>query len=67
MATDNIGARTSMLGRFGVVPSNSTRPAGSNPQNPQEAGDVAWYESGPVWVILFLVVGYILVFRTLKG
>ena len=67
MAANNIGSRTSMIGRFGVIPSNSSMPSGSNPQNSEEAGDVPWYESGPVWVLVFLVVGYILVFRTLKG
>lgn len=55
------------VGRFGVSPPNGTRPAGGNPQSPSDAGvDVPWYASGPVWVLVFLVVGYILVVQTLK-
>jgi hypothetical protein len=55
------------VGRFGVHPPNAISPRGSNPASPQDAGvEVPWYQSGPVWVILFLVAGYILVFQTLK-
>jgi hypothetical protein len=28
--------------------------------------DTPWWESGPLWVLIFLVVGYVLVFQTLK-
>jgi hypothetical protein len=36
--------------------------------SPTQAGvDVPWYESGPFWVLVFLVMGYILVFQTLKS
>lgn len=62
--------RTSMGfgGRFGMTPPNATAPGGSAMASPVQAGvDVAWYESGPFWVIVFLVVGYILVFQTLKS
>lgn len=56
------------VGRFGVTPPNAGMPRGANTQSPTDAGvDAKWYESGPVWVILFLIVGYILVFQTLKS
>lgn len=67
MAVSNIGNRSSMLGRFGVTPPNASQPRGSNPQNPEEAGDVPFYASGPAWVLVFLIVGYILTYRVLKG
>jgi hypothetical protein len=53
------------VGRFGVTPPNAVAPSGSN----DVTGDPEprWYESGPLWVLIFLVVGYILVFQTLKG
>ena len=55
------------IGRFGVTPPNAYRPGGSNPQSPSDAGaEAPWYASGPTWVIVFLVVGYILVVQTLK-
>jgi hypothetical protein len=55
-------------GRFGGMTPNATMPRGSNPTNTVDAGvDVPWYASGPVWVLVFLVVGYVLVFQTLKG
>lgn len=53
------------MGRFGVAaPPNATAPAGGNPVT----SDVVrpWYSTGPFMVLVFLVVGYILVFRTLK-
>ena len=54
------------ISRFGVAgPVNSTAPAGANRVN-NDPGDTKWYESGPFWVLVFLVVGYILVFQTLK-
>lgn len=56
------------IGRFGVTPPNASMPGGGNRQSSTDAGvDVPWYASGPTWVLVFLVVGYILVFRTLKG
>jgi len=54
------------INRFGVSgPVNSSAPAGSK----GITGDpgVQWYEAGPVWVLIFLVVGYILVRQTLRG
>lgn len=54
------------IGRFGVTVPNRMAPSGSNPQDTSEV-ETPWYASGPVWVLLFLVVGYILVFQTLKG
>lgn len=56
------------VGRFGVQPPNGTTPGGYNLQSPTDAGvDTPWYSSGPAWVLVFLVVGYILVFQTLKS
>jgi hypothetical protein len=55
-------------GRFGAMVPNATMPRGNKPSSPTDAGvDVPWYASGPVWVLVFLVVGYVLVFQTLKG
>jgi hypothetical protein len=54
-------------GRLGGRPPNATAPSGSNPQSAQAAGERTWYASGPFWVIVFLVAGYVLVFQTLKG
>jgi len=65
-----IGVRQSSMGvgRFGVTPPNGIAPGGYNLQSPTEAGvETPWYASGPVWVLVFLVVGYILVFQTLKS
>lgn len=57
-----------MGGGFGVRPPNATAPGGSNIASPVSAGvDVAWYASGPFWVLIFLALGYILVFQTLKS
>lgn len=56
------------VGRFGQTPPNASAPRGNASANPVQAGvEVPWYASGPVWVVVFLVVGYILVFQTLKG
>ena len=53
------------IGRFGVAgPANSVVPAGQN--RVTSSPDTPWYASGPVWTLVFLVVGYILVFHTLK-
>lgn len=51
-------------GRFGGF--NNAKPSGANPVNNSDV-DVPWYASGPAWVIVFLIAGYILVFQTLKG
>jgi len=60
--------QTSMgIGRFGVLPPNATTPRGGNYQSTEAAGEAPWYASGPFWVVVFLVVGYVLVFQTLKG
>ena len=56
------------VGRFGVMPPNASMPRGNNPSSPSDSGaEVPWYASGPVWVLVFLGVGYVLVFQTLKG
>lgn len=59
--------QTSMgyAGRFGA--GNAVAPSGANPQSASAAGETPWYAGGPFWVLVFLVVGYILVFQTLKG
>lgn len=54
------------LGKFGVRVPNTRAPGGSNSVDSSEV-ETPWYGSGPVWVLIFLVVGYILVFQTLKG
>lgn len=54
------------VGRFGGPP-NTSAPAGNNTVSSRDVDDVRWYESGPFWVLVFLVVGYILVFQTLKS
>lgn len=54
------------IGRFGVRVPNATAPSGSSPVDASEV-TTPWYGSGPFWVLLFLIVGYILVFQTLKG
>jgi hypothetical protein len=60
--------QNNVMGRFGVRPPNSSMPSGANPASPSDSGvAVPWYASGPVWVLVFLAVGYILVFQTLKG
>lgn len=53
------------MGRLGVSgPPNRSMPApGGSARAPE---DVPWYESGPFWVLVALVLGYILVFQTLK-
>jgi len=56
---------SSGISRFGAQgPANIMTPGGANPVtgNPQRQ----WYESGPFWTFVFLAVGYILVYRTLK-
>ena len=52
------------INRFGVVgPANSVAPAGGN--RVTSSTETPWYASGPFWVLVFLVVGYVLVFQTL--
>jgi hypothetical protein len=53
------------VGRFGGAP-NSLAPAGKNTVTSRDAEGVRWYESGPFYVIVFLTLGYILVFQTLR-
>jgi hypothetical protein len=54
------------MNRFGVTgPPNRTAPAGQNAIS-SSPDDTPWYESGPFWVLVFLVVGYVLVFQTLR-
>jgi hypothetical protein len=60
-----VGIRQGYSGRFGVAaPPNMNAPQGSNPVTSDT--ERAWWASGPAMVVLFLVVGYILVFRTLR-
>jgi len=61
---DGVGI-SSGLGRWGVSgPPNRGTPTGIMPIN--NSMDVPWYESGPLWVLVFLAVGYVLVFQTLR-
>lgn len=54
------------IGRFGVSgPPNRSAPAGANPVT-NDAGSTKWWESGPLWVLIFLIVGWILVYQTVK-
>lgn len=53
-------------GRMGYASGPPNRSAPSVGGSARSPDDVAWYESGPFWVLVFLVVGYILVFQTLK-
>ena len=53
------------INRWGVSgPSNQISPSGIT--GVTQPSDVPWYESGPLWVLIFLAVGYILVFQTLR-
>jgi hypothetical protein len=55
------------IGRFGVSgPPNRSAPAGGNPVTSNNTGVTKWYESGPLWVLIFLVVGWVLVYQTVK-
>lgn len=67
MAQVGISAGAMGLGRFGVTPPNTGAPSGSNSVDAGAAGEVPWYASGPVWVVVFLVVGYLLTRQTLRG
>lgn len=54
------------INRFGVSgPVNATAPSGANGVS-NAPGDVKVWESGPFWVLVFLGVGYIMVFKTLR-
>lgn len=53
------------MNRFGGY--GATGPAnGAVSQAAQEAEDTKWYESGVFWTVVFLFVGYILVYRTIR-
>jgi hypothetical protein len=54
------------INRFGAPnPPNRSAPAGANTVT-SSPDDTPWWEAGPLWVLVFLVVGYILVFQTLR-
>lgn len=66
-----MGAPVGMtLSRFGTMVPNYNAPGGGNPValgvQSGDAAAISWYESGPFWMILFLVAGYILVYRTIR-
>jgi len=55
------------ISRFGVSgPVNSTAPRGANGIT-GDTGETKVWESGPVWTLIFLFVGYIMVRQTLRG
>jgi hypothetical protein len=55
------------IGRFGVTgPPNRVAPAGGNPVTSDTGKTTKWYESGPVWTLGFLVVGWFLVYQTVR-
>lgn len=57
------------IDRYGKMLPNSSKPSGANAINPINSPGVAgipFYESGPFWVLVFLTVGYILVYRTIR-
>lgn len=59
-----IGITRPGSGMAGVFPPNRSAPSpGGSARDP---GSVPFYESGPFWVVVFLVVGYVLVFQTLR-
>jgi hypothetical protein len=53
------------IGRFGVSgPGNQLAPAGNG--QARDPSQIPWYSSGPFWTMVFLIVGYVLVFQTLR-
>jgi hypothetical protein len=56
-------AQPSRLGYASGPPNRSAPAPGGGARSPDS---VAFWESGPFWVLVFLVVGYVLVFQTLK-
>lgn len=54
------------MNRYGVTgPANRGMPAGNNAVSDPDSKQ--WYESGPFWTLVFLLVGYMLVFQTLRS
>jgi hypothetical protein len=54
------------INRWGASgPPNRSAPAGGNAPT-SSPDETPWWEAGPLWVLIFLVVGYVLVFQTLK-
>jgi hypothetical protein len=66
MAQVGIPQSSLSIGRFGARVPNTSTPSGSNQVDSSDV-ETPWYASGPVWVLVFLIVGYVLVFQTLKG
>jgi len=62
MATVGISQGLTRFGGFG--PPN--RNPGQTVSPVSDATSTPWWQSGPVWVMVFLIVGYVLVFQTLK-
>ena len=69
----NIGGKSvgmAQPGRFGTMVPNSRAPGGANKisvgnQSPNTT-PIPWYESGAVWALGALFVGYLAVYRTLR-
>jgi hypothetical protein len=66
MSPRPIGLAMPQLNRFGGYSPGATAATTPAVQAANEAENVRWYESGPFWTIMFLIVGYILVYRTLR-
>jgi hypothetical protein len=56
------------IGRFGVSgPPNATSPGGANTVTSSNTGaPKPFYQTGPFWVIIFLIVGWLGVYRTIR-
>ena len=59
-----VGLRSPGINRFGGTTSGAAGPIMTSTANQADA--TRWYESGPFWVLIFLVAGYILVYRTIR-
>ena len=64
MSPPPIGLRQPGMNRFGGSNTSPAAPTMTSAANDADA--TRWYESGPFWVMIFLVSGYILVYRTLR-
>lgn len=66
MSPRPIGLSMPSLNRFGGYGAGATASTNSASAAAQDAEATKWYESGPFWTIVFLFVGYILVYRTIR-
>ena len=59
-----IGIPNGVISYGASGPPNRSAPSGT--ARVSNSNETPWYEGGPLWVLIFLVVGYVLVFQTLK-